>query len=211
MPIAATGWSRSAVSSRSTSVTADQISSASCSTQPGRGKYCGNSRYDQPAGVPYSSTANARTPVVPASIAMITLTGAHPMRLRRQVLQWPERPAADGGQERDAERRVLAARLEGTMRVGMLTGGGDCPGLNAVLRAAVRKGQSHYEDELVGFRDGWKGVIEDRADELDIERMRGTLPRGGTVLGSSRTNPYKVDGGVERVKETLAKNDVDAL
>jgi len=93
----------------------------------------------------------------------------------------------------------------------MLTGGGDCPGLNAVLRAAVRKGQTHYNDELFGFRDGWKGVIENRADELDVERMRGTLPRGGTVLGSSRTNPYKVDGGVDRVKETLAKNNVDAL
>src|SRR3954466_10165615 len=97
------------------------------------------------------------------------------------------------------------------MRIGMLTGGGDCPGLNAVLRAAVRKGQTHYDDELLGFRDGWKGVIENRADELDVERMRGSLPRGGTVLGSSRTNPYKIDGGVDRVKETLDKNNVDAL
>ena len=97
------------------------------------------------------------------------------------------------------------------MKVGMLTGGGDCPGLNAVLRAAVRKGQVHYDDELLGFRDGWKGVIENRADELDVERMRGTLPRGGTILGSSRTNPYKTDGGVNRVRETLAKNNVDAL
>jgi ATP-dependent phosphofructokinase / diphosphate-dependent phosphofructokinase len=97
------------------------------------------------------------------------------------------------------------------MRIGMLTGGGDCPGLNAVLRAAVRKGQTHYDDELLGFRDGWKGVIENRVDELDVERMRGTLPRGGTVLRSSRTNPYKIEGGVDRVKETLAKNNVDAL
>src|SRR5262245_21763893 len=97
------------------------------------------------------------------------------------------------------------------MRIGMLTGGGDCPGLNAVLRAAVRKGQTHYDDELLGFRDGWKGANENRADELDVERMRGSLPRGGTVLGSSRTNPYKIDGGVDRVKETLAKNKVDAL
>ena len=97
------------------------------------------------------------------------------------------------------------------MRVGMLTGGGDCPGLNAVMRAVVRKGETHFGDELLGFLDGWKGVIENRADELDVERMRGTLPRGGTVLGSSRTNPYKIDGGVDRVKETLAKNSVDAL
>jgi 6-phosphofructokinase 1 len=93
----------------------------------------------------------------------------------------------------------------------MLTGGGDCPGLNAVLRAAVRKGQTRHDDVLLGFRDGWKGVIENRSDELDVERMRGTLPRGGTVLGSSRTNPYKIEGGVDRVKETLAENSVDAL
>ncbi len=97
------------------------------------------------------------------------------------------------------------------MKVGMLTGGGDCPGLNAVLRAAVRKGVTQYGDELVGFRDGWKGVIEGNSEELDIERLRGTLPRGGTVLGSSRTNPYKTDGGVERVKDTLARTGVDAL
>jgi 6-phosphofructokinase 1 len=97
------------------------------------------------------------------------------------------------------------------MKVGMLTGGGDCPGLNAVLRAAVRKGEMHYGDELLGFRDGWKGVVENRADVLDVERMRGTLPRGGTIIGSSRTNPYKIDGGVERVKDTLAATKVDAL
>src|SRR5918998_4999892 len=97
------------------------------------------------------------------------------------------------------------------MRVGMLTGGGDCPGLNAVLRAVVRKGERHYGDELVGFRDGWRGVVENLTMPVSVERMRGTLPRGGTVLGSSRTNPYKVDGGVERVKETLAKERIDAL
>ena len=97
------------------------------------------------------------------------------------------------------------------MKVGMLTGGGDCPGLNAVLRAAVRKAQVHYGDELVGFRDGWKGVVENLTTELDVERMRGTLPRGGTVLGSSRTNPYKVEGGVDHVKKTLADHGVDAL
>ena len=80
------------------------------------------------------------------------------------------------------------------MRVGVLTGGGDCPGLNAVIRAVVRKGERHYGDELVGFRDGWRGVIEDTTMPLDVERCRGILPRGGTILGSSRTNPYKVDG-----------------
>jgi 6-phosphofructokinase 1 len=93
----------------------------------------------------------------------------------------------------------------------VLTGGGDCPGLNAVIRAIVRKGEQVYGDELVGFRDGWKGPIEERWEPLDVERCRGILPRGGTILGSSRTNPYKVDGGVERVKATMAELAVDAL
>jgi 6-phosphofructokinase 1 len=97
------------------------------------------------------------------------------------------------------------------MKVAMLTGGGDCPGLNAVLRAAVRKGEERYGDELLGFRDGWKGVVEDIAEPLNVARMRGTLPRGGTILGSSRTNPYKLEGGVDRVKGTLREHGVDAL
>jgi 6-phosphofructokinase 1 len=93
----------------------------------------------------------------------------------------------------------------------MLTGGGDCPGLNAVLRAAVRKGEVHYGDELVGFRDGWKGVVGHVTEPLNVERMRGSLPRGGTILGSSRTNPYKLEGGVQSVKATLAAERIDAL
>jgi 6-phosphofructokinase 1 len=97
------------------------------------------------------------------------------------------------------------------VRIGVLTGGGDCPGLNAVIRAAVRKGEQVYGDEFVGFRDGWKGPLEKMTMELDVERCRGILPRGGTILGSSRTNPYKVEGGVERVKANLAELGVDAL
>jgi 6-phosphofructokinase 1 len=97
------------------------------------------------------------------------------------------------------------------MRVGVLTGGGDCPGLNAVIRAVVRKGEQVYGDAFVGFRDGWKGPLENLTMPLDVERCRGILPRGGTILGSSRTNPYKVEGGVERVKENLAALRVDAL
>src|SRR6266576_2907013 len=97
------------------------------------------------------------------------------------------------------------------MRVGLLTGGGDCPGLNAVIRAVVRKGERHYGDELVGFRDGWKGVLEDSTMPLDIERCRGILPRGGTILGTSRTNPYKVDGGPAGVRETVADHALEAL
>ena len=97
------------------------------------------------------------------------------------------------------------------MRVGVLTGGGDCPGLNAVIRAVVRKGQQHYGDDFVGFRDGWRGPIEGHTMPLDVERCRGILPRGGTILGSSRTNPYKIDGAVDRLKATLAELGVDSL
>src|ERR1700693_3238869 len=96
------------------------------------------------------------------------------------------------------------------MRVGVLTGGGDCPGLNAVIRAVVRKGES-FGDEFVGFLEGWKGAIEDRTMVLDVERCRCILPRGGTILFTSRTNPYKVEGGVARVLQTLAAHQVDAL
>ncbi|MEO7836122.1 MAG: 6-phosphofructokinase [Acidimicrobiales bacterium] len=97
------------------------------------------------------------------------------------------------------------------MRVGVLTGGGDCPGLNAVIRALVRKGERQFGDDLVGFTNGWRGVIEGTTLPLDVERCRGILPRGGTILGSSRTNPYKVDGGAEAVKASLASHRIDAL
>jgi 6-phosphofructokinase 1 len=97
------------------------------------------------------------------------------------------------------------------MKVAMLTGGGDCPGLNAVMRAVVRRGERHYHDELIGFRDGWRGAMEGDWLPLDVERMRGTLPRGGTILGSSRTNPYKTDDGEQRVLKTLADLGIDAL
>ncbi|HEV3351641.1 MAG TPA: 6-phosphofructokinase [Acidimicrobiales bacterium] len=97
------------------------------------------------------------------------------------------------------------------MRVGLLTGGGDCPGLNAVIRAVVRKGERHYGDELVGFRDGWKGVLEDSTMVLDVERCRGILPRGGTILGTSRTNPYKIEDGVKKALDTLRKERIGAL
>src|SRR5579863_3102449 len=97
------------------------------------------------------------------------------------------------------------------MRVGILTGGGDCPGLNAVIRAVVRKGEVHHGDTFVGFRDGWRGVIEGSTMYLDVETCRGILPRGGTILGSSRTNPYKVDGGPDRCRATLTEFSIDAL
>ncbi|WP_328540960.1 6-phosphofructokinase [Streptomyces sp. NBC_00344] len=97
------------------------------------------------------------------------------------------------------------------MRVGVLTGGGDCPGLNAVIRAVVRKGVQRYGYEFTGFRDGWRGPLEGDTVRLDIPAVRGILPRGGTILGSSRTNPFRTGDGVRRVKENLAAHEVDAL
>jgi 6-phosphofructokinase 1 len=97
------------------------------------------------------------------------------------------------------------------MRIGVLTGGGDCPGLNAVIRAVVRKGVGVYGHSFVGYRDGWRGPLEGDSFDLTVAEVRGILPRGGTILGSSRTNPFTIDGGVERIKENLAGDRVDAL
>ncbi len=97
------------------------------------------------------------------------------------------------------------------MRLGMLTGGGDCPGLNAVIRAVVRRGEKSFGDEVVGFLDGWAGLVEDRSMPLNIRACRGLLPRGGTLLGSSRTNPSAIDGGTEACVATLQRHGVDAL
>lgn len=96
-------------------------------------------------------------------------------------------------------------------RVGVLTSGGDCPGLNAVIRALVRRGERHWGDELIGFHDGWVGVIEGRHQTLDVEVMRGFLTRGGTMLGTSRVHPWLTEDGAERARATLAEVDVDAL
>jgi 6-phosphofructokinase 1 len=97
------------------------------------------------------------------------------------------------------------------MRVGLLTGGGDCPGLNAVIRGVVTKGIKQYNYEFVGFRDGWKGPLEGLTMELNLANTAGILAQGGTILGSSRTNPFKIEGGVEKIKENLAKMGIDAL
>jgi ATP-dependent phosphofructokinase / diphosphate-dependent phosphofructokinase len=97
------------------------------------------------------------------------------------------------------------------VRIGVLTGGGDCPGLNAVIRAVVRRGLQSGEHEFLGFRDGWRGPIEGDTVPLDIDAVRGLLPRGGTVLGSSRTNPYKQEGAVDRLRANLDRLGVDAL
>src|SRR5881275_941060 len=97
------------------------------------------------------------------------------------------------------------------MRVGILTGGGDCPGLNAVIRAVVRKGSFHYEDEFVGFLEGWRGLLENKSMPLDLSTVGGILPRGGTILRTSRTNPAKRDDGLQRCMGVMKKNGCDAL
>lgn len=97
------------------------------------------------------------------------------------------------------------------MRIGVLTGGGDCPGLNAVIRAVVRKGIDHCGHAIVGFRDGWKGPLEGHSQELTLENTRGILHRGGTILGTSRTNPFKTENGVERIKQTLEDLRIDCM
>ena len=97
------------------------------------------------------------------------------------------------------------------MRIGILTGGGDCPGLNAVIRAVVLTGVLTHDDEVIGYLDGWKGVLEDDTVALDVPRCRDILALGGTILGTSRTNPFKVEGGSDRVRANLAERGVDAL
>src|SRR5262249_48256692 len=115
----------------------------------------------------------------------------------------------------------MARTLMGTnvapMRVGVLTGGGDCPGLNAVIRALVRRGTQEYGYEFTGFRGGWRGPLEGDAIPLDVQAVRGILPRGGTILGSSRTNPLADSAaaggrsGVDRIKDNLAGLGADPL
>jgi ATP-dependent phosphofructokinase / diphosphate-dependent phosphofructokinase len=95
-------------------------------------------------------------------------------------------------------------------RVALLTGGGDCPGLNAVIRAVTRRSLDRGH-EVVGAREGWRGLVEGRFQPLDNRAISGILPRGGTILGTSRTNPYKEEGGVERVLENVAAEGLDAL
>ncbi|MBA0124933.1 6-phosphofructokinase [Haloechinothrix sp. YIM 98757] len=97
------------------------------------------------------------------------------------------------------------------MRVGVLTGGGDCPGLNAVIRAIVRKGTEKLGWDVLGFRDGWQGPLTGRSVPLGLTDVDHILSRGGTILGSSRTNPYKQDGGVDAIKKVLADQGVEAL
>src|SRR3954454_13755275 len=97
------------------------------------------------------------------------------------------------------------------MRIGVLTGGGDCPGVNEVIRAVVRKGVAVYGHEFLGYRDGWRGPLEGDSRPLGIPEGRGILPRGGTILASSRTNPLKEEGEVQRIIENLEADRVEGL
>jgi ATP-dependent phosphofructokinase / diphosphate-dependent phosphofructokinase len=96
------------------------------------------------------------------------------------------------------------------VRAGILTGGGDCPGLNAVIRAAVRRLHSAGW-EVLGIRAGWRGLVEGKLEPLGPREVSGILPRGGTILGTSRTNPYKVENGVDRVLSTFRDSGLEAL
>jgi len=109
------------------------------------------------------------------------------------------------------QRKKWINHEEQAMKIGVLTGGGDCPGLNAVIRAIVRKGTFHYEDEFLGFVEGWRGLLEDKIMELDLGSVGGILPRGGTILRTSRTNPAKHEKGLEQCAENLKKHGCDAL
>ena len=125
----------------------------------------------------------------------------------------PAEPAASGDtaiRAQPAEPAASGYRAR-PMRIGVLTGGGDCPGLNAVIRAIVRKGIDGYGHAIVGFRDGWRGPLENAYEELTIESTRGILPRGGTILRSSRTNPLKDERGPERIRENLTTLNLDGL
>ncbi|SEM53418.1 6-phosphofructokinase [Stigmatella aurantiaca] len=96
------------------------------------------------------------------------------------------------------------------MKVAVLTGGGDCPGLNAVIRAVVRRATEHGF-EMMGLRDGWKGLLEDNHFRLTRETTSGILHRGGTILGTSRVNPFKVENGLEKVKRAVERNGIHAV
>jgi ATP-dependent phosphofructokinase / diphosphate-dependent phosphofructokinase len=97
------------------------------------------------------------------------------------------------------------------MRIGILTGGGDCPGLNAAIRAVVLTAELRHGDEVIGYLDGWKGVLEDQYVRLDVRRCRDILALGGTILGTSRTNPFKVESGPDRVRANVIAHGVDAI
>src|ERR671914_343148 len=184
-----------------------------------------SSTWRSPARPPASSRAS-RCPAATASAAAAetpcrgrleyTVTCPPSMRVERSSPpKQPPRAFASTASRAVVDRAkrliVTAADIFSAVRIGVLTGGGDCPGLNAVIRAVVRKGIDAHGHAIVGFRDGWRGPLENAYEELTIESTRGILPRGGTILRSSRTNPFKHDGGPERIVENMRSLNLDGL
>src|ERR1700676_1034480 len=131
---------------------------------------------------------------------------------RGKPLQQSMSRSSGGSAPPQGHRLTISTRIEEqAMKVGILTGGGDCPGLNAVIRAVVRKGCFHYEDEFVGFLEGWRGVVENKSMPLDLSSVGGILPRGGTILRTSRTNPAKKADGLEKCVATLKQHKIEGL
>ena len=97
------------------------------------------------------------------------------------------------------------------MRIGLLTGGGDCPGLNAAIRSIVRRANDEFGADILGFRDGWRGVMDGAADELTRDDVRGILPRGGTILGTSGVQPFRTPDGIDRVRDTIEVHQLDGF
>ncbi|MEM2093507.1 MAG: 6-phosphofructokinase [Candidatus Bathyarchaeia archaeon] len=97
------------------------------------------------------------------------------------------------------------------MRIGVLSGGGDAPGINAVIRAVVRRGMQSYGDEILGIKDGWRGLLDGNFMPLDLDAISGLLPRGGSILGTSRTNPFKREGGPEQIMKNAQMAGIDAV
>jgi 6-phosphofructokinase 1 len=97
------------------------------------------------------------------------------------------------------------------MRIGILTGGGDCPGLNAAIRAVVKRGSAEHGHSMIGFRDGWRGFLDGNSVPLDRNDVRGTLVQGGTMLGTARCHPDKEPGGLDRVREVVEEEKLDAI
>src|SRR5215218_1544212 len=137
------------------------------------------------------------------------VTAAARARSRGRTLGWSRPPRFQPRAVRIG--CAIPAQYLRPVRIGVLTGGGDCPGLNAVIRAIVRKGIDRHGHAIVGFRDGWRGPLENAYEELTIESTRGILPRGGTILGTSRTNPFAQDDGPQRIRENLATLHLDGL
>jgi len=134
--------------------------------------------------------------------------------------RWPERAFSESSAAAadqipptlsTAASRTIFVSGEFLMRVALLTGGGDCPGLNAVIYAAVKKGINHYGDEFIGFLNGWRGVLDNQFVPLTLENTDGIQLKGGTILHSSRTNVKKIPGGIDKVQEVLKQNKIDAL